>query len=156
MDFIRLLKIQSGLDNYIGEAKEIEIDSYCLERNIALQVEFNELLNECPFIFKYWATKEFNREDALEEYADTLHFLLSIGNDFGIKKYKYRAPKMRDMRLMAIGINNMISRLRKETYAELVHHFLLFGQQLGFTNTEIENAYMDKNKVNYQRQLEGC
>lgn len=155
MDFIRLLKIQSGLDNYIGEAKEIEIENYSLERNIALQVEFNELLNECPFIFKYWSNKEFDRYAALEEYADTLHFLLSVGNDFGIKKYKYRAPKIRDMRLMALGINNMISRLRKETYAELVHHILLFGQQLGFTSEEIEDAYMEKNKVNYQRQQEG-
>lgn len=158
MDFKKLKEIQKKLDAYIGESKKIKMENYKIERIIALQVEFNELLNELPFLFKYWTNKKMNREKALEEYIDGLHFILSIGNDFGIDAYKYTKPtnpNTHDMRRLALGINNMIGRLRKDSYKELLDHYLLFGEKLGFTHEEIENAYMDKNKVNYERQEQG-
>lgn len=158
MDFKKLKEIQKKLDAYIGESKKIKMENYKIERIIALQVEFNELLNELPFLFKYWTNKKMDREKALEEYIDGLHFILSIGNDFGIEDYEYTKPtnpNTHDMRRLALGINNMIGRLRKDSYKELFDHYLLFGEKLGFTQEEIENAYMDKNKVNYERQEQG-
>ncbi|MEN1968996.1 dUTP diphosphatase [Lentibacillus sp. N15] len=150
-----MLKIQSGLDNYIGQSKNIDMEQYKTERIIALQVEFNELLNELPFLFKYWSNKGMNRKAALEEYVDGLHFILSIGNDLGIENYHYTEPSVHDMRKLVLGLNNMISRLNGGSYKELVDHFILFGEKLGFSLEEIESAYMEKNRTNYRRQEAG-
>ncbi|MBP1971603.1 dimeric dUTPase (all-alpha-NTP-PPase superfamily) [Virgibacillus natechei] len=156
----RLSKIQSGLDNYIGESKGIDMKDYKLERIIALQVEFNELLQELPFLFKYWSNKEMNKEKALEEFVDGIHFLLSIGNDLNITDYEYDRPEAHDMKKIVFGIQNAISILPemnvpKPMYNVLMHHYLLFGEKLGFTTDQIIDAYMSKNEVNYARQESG-
>lgn len=156
-----MLGIQKELDNYIGESKKIDMEKYRIERIIALQVEFNELLNELPFLFKYWSNKKMDREKALEEYVDGIHFILSIGNDLGIEKYEYKQPIVHDMRILVLGINNIITRLashnriKKRIYQELVDHYMLFGEKLGFKQEEIFKAYMKKNEINYERQDQG-
>ena len=155
MNLNDLYPIQAKLDKSIGKSKGINMEEYQEERVLALQVEFNELLNELPFLFKYWSNKKMNREKALEEYVDGLHFLLSKGNDYGITNHQYKAPKVYDMKLLARGINNMISRLNRDSYSELVNHYILFGEKLGFTESEIKDAYFAKNKVNYERQANG-
>ena len=155
MNLNELFQIQKKLDEYIGKSKDIDMKKHHEERIIALQVEFNELLNELPFLFKYWTNKKMNRERALEEYVDNVHFILSIGNDYGITKHDYKQPIVHDMRLLAKGINNMISRLNKNSYKELVDHFILFGEKLGFTEKEVIDAYMKKNEKNYERQVNG-
>ena len=155
MNFNKLLDVQRELDKYIAEKKNIKIEDYKTERLIALQVEFNELLNEIPFLFKYWTNKKMDRTKTLEEFVDVLHFILSIGNDYEIKDYEYTTPEVHDMKLLVIGINNMISRLNRDGYKQLVDHFLLFGEKLGFSFEEIEKAYMVKNKINYERQEQG-
>src|SRR5690625_2629730 len=156
MNLNTLFKKQKQLDDYIGKTKDIDMENYKYERVIALQVEFNELLNELPFLFKYWSRKKMNREKALEEYVDGIHFILSIGNDFGITEYEYEAPVVHDMRTLAMGINNMITRIYSNgNYEELVDHYLLFGEKLGFAWEEIEQAYNAKHEVNYERQANG-
>lgn len=160
-----MLKIQDELDSHIGKTKEIEMNNYKTERIIALQVEFNELLNQLPFLFKYWSSKYTDKnaikwDKVLEEYVDGWHFILSIGNDFGIKDYEYTEPKepkraVQDMRVLAMGINNIISRLEKKDYKVLVDHYILFGKKLGFTKEEVINAYKKKLEINYQRQEQG-
>lgn len=155
MDFKKMKDIQAKLDTYIGESKNIQMKKHKSDRIIALQVEFNELLNECPFLFKYWSNKKMDRDKALEEYVDGWHFILSIANDFGVENHEYKAPIVHDMQRLARGINNMISILNKELYPSLVNHYLLFGEKLGFTQEDIEKAYIQKNKVNYERQDEG-
>ena len=49
----------------------------------------------------------------------------------------------------------MISRLNRDSYSELVNHYILFGEKLGFSESEIKEAYFAKNKVNYERQANG-
>ena len=154
--FKELTKAQAELDNHIALEKSIYMPDKIIERVIALQVEFNELLNEIPHIFKYWSNKKMNREKALEEYVDGLHFLLSIANDLGIKDYEYQQPKTYDLRVLVLGINNMISRLpQSKDFKQLMDHYWLFGQQLNFTEDEIVQAYYSKNEVNHARQVEG-
>lgn len=155
MDFKKMKDIQAELDAYIGKSKNVEMENHKSDRITALQVEFNELLNECPFLFKYWSNKKMDRDKALEEYVDGWHFLLSIANDFDIENHKYKAPIAHDMQKLARGINVMISILNKQLYPKLVNHYLLFGEKLGFTPEDIEEAYMKKNKVNYERQNQG-
>ena len=164
LNYSKLSKMQAELDEYIGKSKGINMADYKLERIIALQVEFNELLNEVPFLFKYWSSKKMDREKALEEYCDCLHFLLSIGNDIGIKGYEYQRKEhdlktVIDMRILVLGINNMISRTyagdAENEYKELLDHFLLFGEKLGFHKNEIITHYELKHAENYSRQANG-
>lgn len=155
MNLNDLYPVQKELDNYIGESKNINMEDYKTERKIALQVEFNELLNELPFLFKYWSNKQMDRSKVLEEYIDNIHFLLSIGNDYGIESHEYKRPNVQDMRTLAIGINNMISRLRKENYGTLVNHYILLGEKLGFDEKTVKDAYFEKNNTNYERQRVG-
>ena len=160
MNLTELFKVQKELDEYIGKTKNINLADYKTERIIALQVEFNELINELPFLFKYWSNKQMDAEKALEEYVDNLHFILSIGNDLEITDYEYIRPDQENMKKIVIGINNMISLLaefeqKEKLYRVLVDHFILFGEKLGFTEEEIVNAYYEKNEVNHARQDQG-
>ena len=160
MNLTELFKTQAELDSYIGKSKDLNMQDYKTERIIALQVEFNELINELPFLFKYWSNKNMDRDKALEEYVDCLHFILSIGNDLEVTDYEYTKPSQEDMRSIVIGINNMTSSLagftvhKEKLYPVLVDHFILFGEKLGFTEEEIVQAYHKKNEVNYSRQNE--
>jgi len=166
MNLNKLFGKQKELDDYIGKSKDVNMEDHKLDRVEALSVEYHELLNEIRF-FKYWSNKTMDREKALVEYVDTLHFLLSIGNDLKIPKYKYEEPKVMDMRKLRLGIINMISRLANLTYTdffkekewaeyrELLNHFLLLGEKLRFTEEEVLESYELKHEVNYARQENG-
>lgn len=152
----KLSNLQADLDNYIAAEKSIYMPDYKLERIIALSVEFHELLNEVRFIFKYWSYKQMDRGKALGEYVDGIHFLLSIGNDLNITDYEYNRPVFHDMRRLALGISNMISLLPKtKDYHTLMDYYILFGEKLGFSMEEVEQAYLSKNNTNYERQATG-
>ena len=156
--FQQLQKKQDELDRFIYEKKGIENPETLLpETVIALQVEFNELINELPKLFKYWSNKPNNMENAIEEYIDNLHFLLKLSNMLGIKDYEYQRPtKEYDLRNLIIGINNMISRvIVDQKYKELMNHFLLFGEKCNFTMDEIVKEYDRKHQVNIERQKQG-
>ena len=86
MNLNKLYKMQEELDNTIlkneVERTGIEIDKDRLlnQTILALQVEIAELANATR-VFKHWSTKKAeSRERLLDEYADILHFYLSIGN----------------------------------------------------------------------------
>jgi len=42
-----------------------------------------------------------------------------------------------------------------DNYEKLFSHFLLLGRKLDFTEEEIFESYLEKNKINHQRQDEG-
>ncbi len=51
---------------------------YLLKRDLALTIELAELANETR-CFKYWSSKgPSEREVILEEFVDSIHFLLSL------------------------------------------------------------------------------
>ena len=164
MNINKLFPKQAELDAYIGESKGIKMEDYKTERVLALLVEWGEFLNCVPFLFKYWkSNQEMNRDEALEEYVDNLHFLLSIGNDHGFTDYEYEElPNDTDMKLIVFGITNIISRIgvslivsgkvHAVDYESLLDHFIYFGSQLGFTENEIITHYELKHAENYARQ----
>jgi len=156
--FQQLQKKQDELDQFIYEKKGIKNPEKLLpETAIALQVEFNELINELPRLFKYWSSKPNNLENAIEEYIDCLHFLLKLSNMLEIKEYNYERPtKEYDLRNLIIGINNMISRvILDRQFEKLMNHFLLFGEKCSFTMDEIVKEYNRKYIVNIERQEQG-
>lgn len=118
----------------------------------------------------------------LEEYVDCLHFILSIGNE-KVPYLEHQAPihlelsfgselektLYKDATTQFVYLFNIISvfadtlmeneiTLMSEVfdeYTEMFKAFLGLGELLGFTWEQIEQAYYDKNKVNFERQEQG-
>lgn len=88
MGFKKLLELQKELDDYIleqkvGSCSRAEHIDFLPERLLALHVEVSELANATR-CFKYWSEKgPESKERLLDEYADCLHFLLSVGHTLG-------------------------------------------------------------------------
>ena len=110
----------------------------------------------------------------LEEYVDCLHFILSIGLELGADKWisKYteniginKAASITDYFLevkyifLDLGVGIRKQELEpvaiRIIYATGVDQFLNLGKLLGFTWEQIEQAYLDKNKINHERQNTG-
>lgn len=156
INYNKLSSIQAELDNHIGLEKQLKTSDYTLEKTVALSVELGELLNETPSLFKYWSIKPNQREKALTEFIDGLHFLLSLANDYKIENYEYTKPYDCDIRKLVLGIFNMISHLpATKNIKGLLDHYLLLGEKLNFTAEDIESAYLDKNNINHARAESG-
>ncbi|HEY4622893.1 MAG TPA: dUTP diphosphatase, partial [Solibacillus sp.] len=103
----------------------------------------------------------------LEEYADVLHFALSIGNDLGglsesfeksitfyswehwsVEKHFFEVTKL----LVNVQMQIENSSKDKMMYALLLQQVIRLGHKLGFTWEQIEEAYYIKNKINHERQ----
>lgn len=108
------------------------------------------------------------RNTVLEEYVDCLHFILSIGNDLDvdIKKHygTYQGPDItRHFNFMFQDVSNLSKCIFAqadrsvilEMYYEVCRGFIGLGELLGFTQEQIEQAYLDKNKINHERQVNG-
>lgn len=107
------------------------------------------------------------KDPLLEEYVDCLHFLLSIGNDIGFTNYSLIQANISHSdiiktflfmfdRVSIIGRAITIdSKIVRSHYSELLSEFMVLGELLGFTETEIKKAYYVKNQVNHQRQSNG-
>jgi dimeric dUTPase (all-alpha-NTP-PPase superfamily) len=178
-----LFEMQRKLDERIMKEKGLE-GNFLPQKTLALYVELGELANESR-CFKYWSTNQKPRTYAkglehdffsdsivaewnplLEEYADCLHLILSIGNELGYKLNDldiYRATSniveqfneiYESVTLFWITSNKDEHR-GYDIYHDLFSSFINLGVSLGFTWEEIEKAYMDKNKVNHERQDNG-
>ncbi|MEK4025814.1 dUTP diphosphatase [Sporosarcina sp. FSL W7-1283] len=107
----------------------------------------------------------------LEEYVDCLHFILSIGNEFGFNNRSYTPNDAFVEIIKDLGIEKLLIGLlsnpiklvsdkyekekRQTVYSEIVVGFVTLGEMLGFTWEQVEDAYYDKNKINHERQASG-
>lgn len=160
MNLVELYKIQKELDDRIYEEHNLEGKNLIPAKILALQVELGELANETR-CFKFWSNKgPSSKETILEEYVDCLHFILSIGldNNFTnidlgqIDNSKDLVEQFQDIyvRIVTLQYESKI-----DNYKKLFDNFLLLGKKLGFTKKEIYDSYIQKNKINHQRQDEG-
>jgi len=108
------------------------------------------------------------RNPLLEEYVDCLHFILSIGNELQFGNYPLigKTPKTKTFTHMFLityeSINNFYrtwqlgnEELTEVEYTVIFGCFLTLGEMLGFTWEQIEQAYIQKNEVNHERQESG-
>lgn len=172
MDLNNFYKMQKELDETIlnnrikrGNKKLTESELF-LNTVLALQVEVAELANATR-CFKHWSVKTSEDKDILlDEYADIMHFFLSIGNQLGIKaEEKKRIDKCKTLIEVFMELNTIIPSLydgyimKKEIvkyiYSYLYSTIVQLREMLGFTEKEVENAYMIKNEINYRRQKAG-
>lgn len=100
----------------------------------------------------------------LEEYVDCLHFILSIGLDEGFEKKNLNLAAVEGLKRVNITkqLNYLFEKIgdfsgirNLNNYVYIIPMFMGLGEMLGFTWEQIEQAYFDKNKINYERQLHG-
>ncbi|MDT8859444.1 dUTP diphosphatase [Alkalihalobacillus sp. MEB130] len=162
MDIQVLFAIQKDLNDRIVDEHQLAERDLFQEQLLALIVEVSELANETKS-FKYWSRKPASKRSIiLEEYVDGLHFVLTLGltlcmTSIEIKKeMNVSTEKTTSLFLTLIQRAYQVEESRtKESYQELVDAFFLLGHHLGFSHEEIEQAYLDKNKVNHERQDSG-
>lgn len=177
MNLNKLFEMQKELDEKILERfPNLRNEDLLPKKILALQVELGELANEWRE-FKFWSENQEPRTSAvgtglrkknplLEEYVDCLHFILSIGLELKIKIAYARETQSNKTNITKlftslfvgsgiIGSAESDNEINYVNYLSLMSDFIRLGQLLDFTWTEIEQAYLDKNKVNHARQESG-
>ena len=163
MELSGLFAIQNGLDTTILKEHDLKESDVIEKRMLALLVETGELANETR-CFKYWSRKEPSaKEVILEEYVDVFHFILSLGNLFDhtekIINTDFNVRHAVDLTEEFMNLYESVITFReKPHFPQYLHIFIFFlsiGHALGFTDDDIYNAYMSKNKTNYERQQNG-
>ncbi|WP_085991731.1 dUTP diphosphatase [Oceanobacillus senegalensis] len=160
MDWDILFSMQSQLDTYIKENHSLAERDLFQEKCLALLVEIGELANETR-CFKFWSNKPRNDVNViLEEYVDGIHFILSLGIDKG---YRYESKGLSAVsNSETVQFNRVFttcaqfrSNPSKENYETLFDSYIQLGNILGFTESDIKDAYYKKNEINYERQNKG-
>ncbi|OZU89765.1 dUTPase [Virgibacillus indicus] len=160
MNWDKLFSMQKQLDGYIQSKHHLKETDIFQAKILALLVELGELANETR-CFKFWSTKPRNEKTViLEEYVDGVHFILSLGID---KEYLYEDKALETVITTeteqfnhvfeaAVAFKGDPSKLNYET---LFTNYLQLGKLLGFSEADIQAAYMKKNEINYERQIQG-
>ncbi|WP_071395185.1 dUTP diphosphatase [Bacillus tuaregi] len=168
MNIKRLCEMQKILDERIVREHSLEGKNIAENKVLALLVEISELANETR-CFKHWSTKGASENQVLlEEYVDSLHFFLSIANDYEydvdrlLEIYTNELKQAGEERTLVasfILVTEKIVMMNKEKdayhYINAFVAYLELGTRLGFTPEEIEQAYIRKNEINHQRQDNG-
>lgn len=185
MNLNKLFEIQEGLDYHIKKEKGLEGQDLLDMKILALQVELGELANEWRGFKFWSSDQEPRNKGAwkystgiengkfidvyenplLEEYVDCLHFILSIGLDVNVKNFVFNPHKEDNIISQFNELNYQTYRVlqtygwgklkAKTEWRLLVDIFTGLGDMLGFSTEQIEQAYLDKNKINHARQANG-
>ena len=159
-DFIELtplFALQAELDAEIAASHHVDYESTFSRRVLALLVELGEFANETR-CFKYWSYKEPSpKETILDEYADGLHFLLSLGIPLGVSEYKhYFHVVEKDLSKAIVKVYEDVSALHEdytvENYAKAFRDYLNIIPLFDYSSEEVIAAYVKKMGVNHKRQ----
>lgn len=154
-----LLPLQKELDLDIQKRHDVTYESTHLRRLLALLVELGELANETR-CFKFWSYKGMSeKEKVLDEYADGLHFLLSLGVSLGVEGYThvFKEPEedlTKGFLVTYQKVLDLVASFEPKRYAMAFSSYLNLLPLLGFSIEEAVEAYEKKLAVNHQRQEE--
>lgn len=160
MNLQKLFQMQNTLDHRIETQHHLEGVPLLHKKILSLQVEFGELANETR-CFKFWSIKKPSSNDViLEEYVDCLHFILGLGIE---KDFQDITPEIKNVTSelseqflnLYINVADFIKYPSINNYLNIFENFLTLGENLGFCEDDIENAYLHKNKINHERQDNG-
>jgi dimeric dUTPase (all-alpha-NTP-PPase superfamily) len=152
-----LLAEQAKLDAHIQQQHQVSYASTREKRLLALLVEVGEMINETK-TFKFWSKKpSAEKPIILDEYADGLHFLLSLSIEVQSSKSLYEiAIISKTLTQATIDVFQAISDLSKsfsiKALEKSFQSYLNLIPLLGFTSEEVVDAYFKKLGVNYIRQ----
>ena len=157
-----MMKLQKALDIRVRENNEIELDKdLTLEKFLALKTELYEFINELES-FKYWK-KNKGKDHILEEACDTLHFILSLAIDkevdMNIEEKEIKelgeVDKIETNELLAMSdflISDCMIDNDWIVLKSVLMIILIVLRRVGFDKEDLYNAYIEKNKVNHERQ----
>ena len=107
--------------------------------------------------------EQAHRLTLIEECSDALHFILSLANQVGVKIVNFNREEdttkedafiklLQDIAKISTSTTNTVLTIDiRLIFNALLTYFCL----LGITPEELEQAYYDKNKVNYERLENG-
>ena len=159
MEFKQLFEMQHALDQFIEETQNVQKDVF-EEKSLALLVELSELANETR-CFKFWSKKGASeREVILEEFVDSIHFMLSLGNMRGFLLAEWpNLQEKQELTPLFIELTQVVLTFVKvqteASYQALWNSYSILAYNLGFTVEDIVKAYKEKNEKNYERQRSG-
>lgn len=152
-----LFPLQEELDAEIAKLHNVTYESTFDRRLLALLVELSEFANESR-CFKYWSLKgPGTKERLLDEYADGLHFFLSLGIPLGVERFTHRYNvHEKDLSRAIVEVYKQVSALHDEyeprRYASAFGAYLNIIPLFDWSNEEVIGAYKSKLDVNHQRQ----
>lgn len=172
----RILALQVELGELANEWREWKFWSEDRESNTV-----SYKCSECGFVSKEnidcpsfeehveFYMIEFN--PLLEEYVDCLHFILSIGNEFGFNHSPVTdlvsnniVNIFNDLYEIIPSVKSAIkyrhftkrgNHVANINFQMLLNVFSALGWKLGFTWEQIEQSYYEKNRINHERQDNG-
>ena len=152
-----LYSLQADLDKDIADKHGVTYETTHKKRLLALIIEIGELANETR-CFKYWSNKGSSpKEVVIEEYADGLHFLLSLGIPLNTQKFEYELLDEKDdltdlFHKMYSKSTLLVDHYDLDHYVDAMQLYLNIAKKLGFSEDDIISSYKAKLHVNYVRQ----
>lgn len=162
MNTEKLFMMQKELDKHIETQHGLMEEDLFDRKVLALLVEIGELANETR-CFKFWSVKPSSEKAViLEEFVDGVHFILSLGIECGFDHITSIFPAENSEtnvsnQFLKIyeSVQNYRKSRSKEDFIFLFESYLKLAELLGLDESEIEQAYIQKNEVNYERQRKG-
>ena len=157
MDIKKMLQAQKELDK--ANFKKGGVDEYPLQQvKTAYRVELGELLNEWQG-FKFWkANKVIDRDKMVEEWADCMHFALSLESYLCEAKEEEESPdefECDDFNCLEFDSEYKVINDCFSIISTRMIDTVALGLKLGFTLKELEQAYWNKYKINWERVNNG-
>lgn len=135
---------------------------YCIPQTQREGVTKPEKWCELSNPSKILTRQQAHKLTLVEECSDALHFILSLANqlDYEIERIGIHFSKEDDdssKEENLLFLNYSIGNLgESEVNLEmLIDVFFIYISQLGITAEELEQAYYEKNEINYKRLREG-
>ncbi|WP_322960964.1 dUTP diphosphatase [Mycoplasmopsis cynos] len=161
MNLTELFDMQKKLDKEIEKKcntlnPKFTKKEMTLNRTIALMVEAGEFINEVQ-TFKYWKhNKLINKSNILEEFADLLHFYLTLAYENNVyPEFKPFINEYNDINLqfkeLFISISNLMNNTTADNIRKSIEIALGSFVMLGYNYSELYQAYFFKNQKNYKR-----
>ena len=157
IDFEPIFKKQLELDLDIQKRHNVTYEETLERRFLSLYVEIGELANATR-CFKYWSNKPSEpREIVMEEFADGLHFLLSVGIALNIKNKSFEQKETdEDLSNLFVKMYGVIDELHdkksEDAYQKTFETLLLIASKLNMNKDDIFASYLLKLGENYHRQ----
>lgn len=177
---------QKELEKHIVENKKLKGMDLFSGKVLAALVEIGENANE-QRSWKHWSNDQkprVYREEVplhagipffgdvkvrnplLEEFADIVHFILSLGNSLAVDIEKVNNLPFAKEDNITMQYNTLFYLVSNigvhEDKLFLLHYYYLsfsyflgLSEMLGFSWDEVEKAYYEKNEINHQRQENG-